>query len=94
MAPLPRSRRRRGKKGGSGPGGAKRTKLIDILTSSPLRSTGESEDDRGKGSPAAVTLPLVTAQPLSAVAPMPKPPLILEYSAMEPESDDELTLKI
>jgi len=69
-------------------------KLLDILTSSPLRSTGDSDDDGGKGSPAAAAQPVVAARPLSAVAPMPKPPLILEYSAMEPESDDELTLKI
>ena len=35
------------KKGGSGPGGGKHSKLLDFLTSSPLRSAGESEDNGG-----------------------------------------------
>ena len=50
------------KKGGPDAGGAKRTKLLDILTLSPLHSTRDSEDDGGKGSP------VVASQPLSAVA--------------------------
>ena len=35
------------KKGGSGPGGTKSLKLLEFLTSSPLRSAGESEDNGG-----------------------------------------------
>ena len=77
-------------KGGSGPGGGKRSKLLDFLTSSPLRSAGESEDNGGDGNPVTASSPPIAARPIAAVAPPPKPSLALEYSAMEPDSDDEL----
>ena len=82
------------KKGGSGPGGGKRSKLLDFLTSSPLRSAGESEDNGGDGNPVTASSPPIAARPIAAVAPPPKPSLALEYSAMEPDSDDELALEI
>ena len=55
------------KKGGSGPGGTKRSKLLEFLTSSPLRSAGESEDNGGDGNPITLLhlpLPLVLSRPL------------------------------
>ena len=82
------------KKGGSGPGGSKRIKLLDFLSSSPLRSAGDSEGDRGKGSPATAAPPPIAAPPLSVIAPGAKLPPTLEYSTMEPDSDDELALQI
>jgi len=82
------------KKGGSGPGGAKRSKLLDFLSSSLLRSAGESEDDGGKGSPIAAASPPIAAQPITVAAPPLKPSLALEYSAIEPDNDDELALEI
>ena len=78
------------KKGGSGPGGAKRSKLLEFLTSSPLRSTGESEDNGGNGSPVTASSPPIATHPIAAAAPPPKPSLALEYSAMGQDSDDEL----
>jgi len=48
----------------------------------------------GNGSPSVAVPPPVTAQPLSAIAPAPKMDLALEYSAMEPDSDEELALEI
>ena len=82
------------KRGGPGPSGAKRSKLLEFLTSSPLCSAGESEDDGGKGSPVAAASPPIAARPITVTAPPPKFPLALEYSAMEPYSDDELAPEI
>ena len=82
------------KRGGPGPSGAKRSKLLEFLTSSPLRSAGESEDDGGKGSLVAAASPTIAARPITVAAPPPKAPPALEYSAMEPDSDDELAIDI
>ena len=59
------------KRGGPGPSGAKRSKLLEFLTSSPLRSTGESEDDGGKGSPVAAASPSIAARPITVAASSP-----------------------
>ena len=82
------------KKGGSGPGGTKCSKLLEFLTSSPLRSAGESEDNGGNGSPVIASSPPIAACPIAAAAPPSKPSLALEYSTMEPDSDDELVQEI
>ena len=89
VASLPHLRRKN-EKGGSGPGGGKRSKLLDFLTSSPLCSAGESEDNGGDGNPVTASSPPIAARPIAAVAPPPKPSLALEYSAMEPDSDDKI----
>ena len=82
------------KRGGSGPGGTKRSKLLEFLTSSPLRSAGESEDNGGDGNSVTASSPPIAARPITPIAPLPKPSLALEYSAMEPDSDDELVQEI
>ena len=41
-----------------------------------------------------VPSPPITARPIATAAPPPKPSLALEYSAMEPDSNDELALEI
>ena len=93
-------KKKKWKRGGPGPSGAKRSKLVkrskllEFLTSSPLRSAGESEDDGGKGSPVAAASPPIAARPITVTAPPPKFPLALEYSAMEADSDDELSIDI
>ena len=93
-------KKKKRKRGGPGPSGAKRSKLVkrskllEFLTSSPLRSAGESEDDGGKGSLVAAASPTIAAQPVTVAAPPPKAPPALEYSAMEPDGDDELAIDI
>ena len=94
VAPLPHLKRKKLKNGGSGLGGTKRSKLLEFLTSSPLRSAGESEDNGGNGSPITTSLPPIAARPIAAAAPPPKSSLALEYSAMEPDSNDELIQEI
>ena len=81
-------------KGGLWPGGKKRSKLLDFLTSSPLCSTGESKDNGGNGNPVTASSPPIAAHPIAAIAPLPKPSLALEYSTMEADSDDELVQEI
>ena len=78
-------RKRKRKKGGAGPCGAKHPKLLDILTSSPLHSVGTPWTMGAKGAPSS---------PLSAVGPAMKSSTLLEYSAMKPESDDELAREV
>ena len=48
---------------------------------------GETEVYRGLSPP-------IAARPIATAAPLPKPSLALEYSAMEPDSDDKLVQEI
>ena len=48
----------------------------------------------GDGNPVTTSSPPIAARRIAAVAPPPKPSLALEYSAMEPDSDDELVQEI
>ena len=75
-------------RGSVGSSGAKGAKLLDILTSSPLRNIGDSEDD-GSGS-----RPPAAAQPIMAIALEERWAPLLEYNEMEPESDGEVARKV
>src|SRR6185437_235200 len=51
-------------------------------------------DNGGNGSPVSASSPPIAAWPIAAAASPPKPSLALEYSTMEPDSDDELVQEI